>query len=82
MDTNIPKSLGQDRVRVDFNVNGDDSITTIKKKTAKLIDFCELLKPQDGSIMSSEKARLIALAQTAYEEAGMWAVKAASFNNK
>jgi hypothetical protein len=75
----IPKSLGQDRVRVDFNVNGDDNVTLIKKKSAKLIDICESLKPQDGSMMSSEKARLIALAQTAYEEAAMWAVKAATY---
>jgi len=75
----IPKSLGQDRVRVDFNVNGDDNVTLIKKKSAKLIDICESLKPQDGSMMNSEKARLIALAQTAYEEAAMWAVKAATY---
>jgi hypothetical protein len=75
----IPKSLGQDRVRIDFNVNGDDNVTLIKKKSAKLIDICESLKPQDGSMMSSEKARLIALAQTAYEEAAMWAVKAATY---
>ncbi len=75
----IPRSLGQDRVRVDFNVSGDDNVTLIKKKTAKLIDICEELKPQDGSMMSSEKARLIACAQTAYEEAAMWAVKAATY---
>ena len=48
METNIPKSLGQDRVRVDFNVSGDDNVTLIKKKTAKLIDICEELKPQNG----------------------------------
>jgi hypothetical protein len=30
---------------------------------------------KDG-VSSSEKQRLISMAQTAYEEAGMWAVKA------
>jgi hypothetical protein len=31
---------------------------------------------KDGVSASSEKQRLISMAQTAYEEAGMWAVKA------
>ena len=75
----MSKTIGEQRVRVDFNVSGSDTVTTIKKKSAELLDICEDLKPKDGSMMSSEKARLIALAQTAYEEAAMWAVKAATF---
>lgn len=74
------KTIGEQRVRVDFNVTGNSKVDEIKVQTAKLIDACEELKPQDGSMMSSEKARLIALAQTAYEDAGMWAVKAATYS--
>jgi hypothetical protein len=41
------------------------------------------MKPKEGEVNPheyvKEKLRLIALAQTAYEEAAMWAVKAATF---
>lgn len=63
-------SLGTDRVRLDFNPSKLDEVYTIKRMTAELIDLCETLKPLDG--------RLAALAQTAYEEACGWAVKAAT----
>jgi hypothetical protein len=45
-------------------------VTKIKRYTADLIDLCEDLKNLDP--------RLASLAQTAYEEAAMWAVKAAT----
>ena len=63
-------SIGALRVREDFNPSNDDLVTKIKRYTADLIDLCEDLKPLDP--------RLAALAQTAYEEAAMWAVKAAT----
>ena len=63
-------SLGAQRVREDFNPSKNDLVTKIKRYTADLIDICEGLKPLDP--------RLAALAQTAYEEAAMWAVKAAT----
>ena len=63
-------SIGQDRVRYNFNPSNNGVVDDIKRKTAELIDMCERLKDQDG--------RLGALAQTAYEEAAMWAVKAAT----
>lgn len=63
-------SLGQDRVRTTFNPSSDDIVDKIKNKSAELIDLCETLKPLDG--------RLAAIAQTTYEEAAMWAVKAAT----
>ena len=63
-------SIGAMRVRVDFNVPQDATVAQIKKETAALIDLCERLKSKDP--------RLAALAQTAYEEAAMWAVKAAT----
>ena len=71
-------TIGEQRMRVTFNPSLSGDIDTVKQGTAKLINVCENMKPQDGSMMSSEKARLIALAQTAYEEAAMWAVKAAT----
>jgi len=64
------KTLGQERVRIDFNVTGSDAITDIKRRSAELIDLCEPLKSKD--------ARLAALAQTCFEEGAMWAVKAAT----
>jgi hypothetical protein len=63
-------SIGEDRVRTKFNPSANSTVDQIKNKTAELIDICELIKPCDH--------RLAALAQTAYEEAAMWAVKAAT----
>jgi len=67
-----PISAGQKRMRVSLNPQESDEIYVIKKLTADLIDLCEGLKERD--------ARLSSLAQTAYEEASMWAVKAATAN--
>ena len=66
----VKKSVGEQRVRTDFNVTGSDAVAQIKAKSAELINLCEELKAKDG--------RLASLAQTAYEEAAMWAVKAAT----
>lgn len=63
-------TLGDKRVRAQFNPDGNSLVNEIKKRSAELIDLCETLKEKDG--------RLAALAQTAYEEAAMWAVKAAT----
>jgi hypothetical protein len=63
-------SIGEDRVRIKFNPNANTVVDEIKQKTAELIDLCETLKAKD--------ARLAALAQTHYEDAAMWAVKAAT----
>jgi hypothetical protein len=63
-------SLGANRVRETFNPGQDEMVVKIKRYTADLIDLCEELKHKDG--------RLASLAQTSYEEAAMWAVKAAT----
>jgi hypothetical protein len=63
-------TLGEDRVRVTFNPSANSMVDQIKQKSAELIDLCETLKTKDG--------RLAALAQTHYEDAAMWAVKAAT----
>jgi hypothetical protein len=67
-----PKQLtiGEQRVRTSFNPSQTDIVAQIKQKSADLINLCEELKAKDG--------RLASLAQTSYEEAAMWAVKAAT----
>jgi len=64
------KTLGEVRVRTDFNVSNNSTIDLIKQKSAELINICETLKEKDG--------RLASIAQTSFEEAAMWAVKAAT----
>lgn len=64
------KTLGEARVRTEFNPANSSIVDQIKQKSAELINLCETLKEKDG--------RLALLAQTGYEEAAMWAVKAAT----
>ena len=68
-------TLGEQRVRSNFNPNHHTIVDEIKGRTAALIDLCESEKPNANS---GEAARLWSLAQTTYEEAAMWAVKAAT----
>lgn len=82
---NLRSTLGESRVRTKFNVSKSDIVDTIKQDTAELINLCETGKHQyDGNGLhepgKSEHARLWSLAQTAYEEAAMWAVKAATYD--
>lgn len=72
----LPPTLGQKRVRVNFNVGADDSVNNIKQATAGLIDKLEEGRKEAAAAGDQERLRLISLAQTAYEEAAMWAVKA------
>jgi hypothetical protein len=69
-------SLGEDRVRVKFNPSATDLVDAIKQKSAQLIDMMGAIPvPTENG---AETDRLISLARTAYEEAAMWAVKAAT----
>ena len=61
---------GELAVRLDFNPSQEGVVYDIKRHSAALIDLCEKLKAKDP--------RLASLAQTAYEEAAIWAVKAAT----
>ena len=61
------ETVGTKRVRVGFNPSNDNIVDKVKFLSADLIDICEENKHLDP--------RLAALAQTAYEEAAMWAVK-------
>jgi len=46
--------------------------------SADLIDACEDMKAINGQLADGEVLRLLAVAQTYYEDAAMWAVKAAT----
>lgn len=64
------ETIGEQRVRVKFNPSATADVDVIKQRCAELIDICETLKSKDP--------RLASLAQTTFEEAAMWAVKAAT----
>lgn len=70
---NSKKSIGEKRVRVNFNPMGTDKIMFKKKEFASLIDELESEKKETTD---PEKLRLIATAQTKIEEAAMWTIKA------
>jgi len=76
------KTLGEKRVRIDFNPSADGAVDQIKQKSAELINLVKGLPRKDGNTSSTEaegeRQRLISLALTSYEEAAMWAVKAAT----
>ena len=66
-------TLGEKRVRIDFNVTGSSEITEAKTKAAELINLINSVEHTVGDI--GEFKRLQALAMTAIEEASMWHVK-------
>lgn len=77
----MTQTLGQQRVKAEFNPDKNELVDQIKNKSAELIDLLESMRTltPDGKpneVFSGEKMRLISLAQTNYEEAAMWAVKA------
>lgn len=74
-------TLGEDRVRVKFNPSADGLVDQIKQKTAELIDICEEYKQRNPATTSTnpEVNRLLSLAQTHYEDAAMWGVKALTY---
>jgi hypothetical protein len=76
---NKERTIGERRVRMEFNPSGVGNVNFIKENSAKLINVCEEMKPQGYEKVDIEKLRLISLAQTSYEEAAMWAVKAATY---
>lgn len=68
-------TIGRSRVRVSFNPSEKSFVDQIKNKTAELIDLCD---QAEVDAVGGEVKRLWKLAETAYEEAAMWAVKAAT----
>ncbi len=81
------KTIGEKRVRVDYNKPESTTKYSVQKTTAELIDHLEAVKndevsktykdsPEQLQVTSGEKLRLIAMAQTAFETAADLAVKA------
>ena len=66
---------GQYRVGVSFNPSNNPLVDEIKWKTSDLIDLCDRIANAD---VNPEVKRLAALAQTHFEDAAMWGVKAAT----
>jgi hypothetical protein len=71
-------TIGEDRVRIQFNPSDNSLVSQLKQKTAELIDLCEAQRPPPEHSAAGEINRLLSLAQTHYEDAAMWAVKAAT----
>ena len=76
----MEQTLGQKRVKAEFNPAKNDVVDQIKNNAAELIDLIETLRGDGHAIISGEKARVIALAQTETETACMYAVKACFTN--
>lgn len=76
------KTLGEARVRTEFNPSNDSKVDQFKQKSAELINLIEELKAEKSNnganVMNGEFVRLCSLAQTDFESAAMWAVKAAT----
>lgn len=82
MQISSEKTLGESRVRTDFNVSGSSAVDEIKRKSAELINFInELPMPEkfaNDKINQGEFMRAKAKALTEIEDGAMWAVKAAT----
>lgn len=74
------KTLGEKRVRVDFNTTKDTYVDLLKEKSAELIDIIDKAanNPRWDDETLGEWKRLKSLAMTSIEEGAMWAVKAAT----
>jgi hypothetical protein len=84
-------NLGERRVRLGFNPSLENKVDQIKLKTAELINLIhqERIALRGGlnysleeHLNAEDKNRLIGLAETKFEEAAMWAVKALTTNIK
>lgn len=83
------KTIGELRVRTQFNPSNNGVVDQIKQKTAELINLLQALRndeasktydqsPEEKMELSGETFRLIEIAQKEYESAAHWAVKAAT----
>ena len=66
----MEQTIGEKRVRTEFNPTENSTSDQIKQKSAELINLIETVKSNDP--------RLASLAQTSIEEGAMWAVKCAT----
>lgn len=68
------RTLGESRIRTEFNPSADGAVDQLKQKFAGLIDDVNAIEPKHN-----EQARVKNIALTAIEEAAMWGVKALTF---
>lgn len=69
-------TLGERRIRPDWNPTGDATVADLKQRAADFIDAVDRIKI--GGEEPGEIARLKALAMTDIESASSWATKAAA----
>lgn len=77
------RSLGEKRIRTEFNMSNSDSVAKIKQSTAEIINHLEEMRVEyqmNNSENDTEFLELINISQRKYEEAAMWAVKAYTYN--
>jgi len=67
------QTLGQKRVKAEFNPAKNSTVDEIKNKVAEVIDLLEGMRTEEAS---GEKHRVISIAQTELEGACHFAVKA------
>lgn len=74
----MEQTLGQRRVKAEFNITKNDLVDQIKNKSAELIDLLESMRNvgTQAEKTSVEKHRLISIAQTQIETSCMYGVKA------
>lgn len=72
------QTKGEYRVGTTFNPSASGIVDEIKRKSADLIDLIESIPSDRDSERGNEAGRLKAMAQTEIESAAMWAVKAAT----
>ena len=72
------QTKGEYRVGTTFNPSASGIVDEIKRKAADLIDLIDTIPSDRDSERGNEAGRLKALAQTEIESAAMWAVKAAT----
>ena len=77
---NKNKTLGEKRVRTDFNTTKSSLVDVLKEKSAELINIINRSSENEewDEKTRGEWKRLKSLAMTSVEEASMWAVKAAT----
>jgi hypothetical protein len=68
-------SLGEERIRTDFNPSKSSAVDMLKQTAAKFIDQCNAMADKTTD---PEVGRCISLAMTHAETAAMYAVKAAT----
>lgn len=79
----MEQTIGEKRVRLDFNPSTKNEIYEVKKEFANIIDILESFKIKGEDILKvkdTDKAfitnRTINIAQDSIEQAAMWTVKA------